>query len=274
MAHRPCFKRRPLRRKIKPRESDTSRRSCLSRGHQRCTDRRRPTSRRRRHRGGAGRAGAAGEQPRLGGNRAGGQRLWWQADGRYHQSRASPRFASCAEGDNTGISGTRRSRASASSRKTGACWRLQYGLWRNTSERSASTSTTLRTTTALWTRLWSTLCWEDSSWTPAFTSLAIVSRRRSSFGGDRPDLQMAALETSTVCLVLTEGRSPVQYIVHHAGLYQVPMLLVGQPTLETMDALHSIGERADVHSTHKARRFGELLSTHCDLVPLTDMAVA
>ena len=92
--------------------------------------------------------------------------------------------------------------------------------------------------------------------------------------GDRPDLQMAALETSTVCLVLTEGRSPVQYIVHHAGLYQVPMLLVGRPTLETMDALHSIGERADVHSTHKARRFGELLSTHCDLAPLTEIAVA
>ncbi len=92
--------------------------------------------------------------------------------------------------------------------------------------------------------------------------------------GDRPDLQMAALETSTVCLVLTEGRLPVQYIVHHAGLCQVSMLLVGQPTLETMDALHTIGERATVHNAHKARRFGELLSKHCNLVPLTDTAAA
>ena len=86
--------------------------------------------------------------------------------------------------------------------------------------------------------------------------------------GDRPDLQMAALDTSTVCLLLTEGRLPVQYIVHHAALNQVPMLLVNRPTLETMDALHSIGERATVHSALKAHRFGELLSAHCDLAPL------
>ena len=86
--------------------------------------------------------------------------------------------------------------------------------------------------------------------------------------GDRPDLQMAALETSTVCLLLTEGRLPVQYIVHHAALNQTPMLLVNRPTLETMDALDAIGDRATVHSARKARRFGELLSAHCDLAPL------
>lgn len=92
--------------------------------------------------------------------------------------------------------------------------------------------------------------------------------------GDRPDLQMAALETSTVCLVLTEGRLPVQYITHHAALNQVPMLLVDRPTLETMDALHSVGERATVRSIHKARRAGELLSEHCDLAPLTAASAA
>lgn len=92
--------------------------------------------------------------------------------------------------------------------------------------------------------------------------------------GDRPDLQMAALDTSTVCLVLTEGRLPVQYIVHHAALNQTPMLLVGRPTLETMEALHTIGERVTVHSAHKAQRAAELLSAHCDLAPLTETAAA
>ena len=90
--------------------------------------------------------------------------------------------------------------------------------------------------------------------------------------GDRPDLQMAALDTSTVCLLLTEGRLPVQYIVHHAALNQVPMLLVKRPTLETMDALHTIGERATVHSALKAHRFAELLSAHCDLASLLQTA--
>ncbi len=92
--------------------------------------------------------------------------------------------------------------------------------------------------------------------------------------GDRPDLQMAALDTSTVCLVLTEGRLPVQYITHHAALNQVPMLLVNRPTLETMEALHTVGERATVHSAHKARRAAELLSAHCDLGPLTAASAA
>ena len=92
--------------------------------------------------------------------------------------------------------------------------------------------------------------------------------------GDRPDLQMAALETSTVCLVLTEGRRPVQYIDHHAELNQVPMLLVDRPTLETMEALHSVGERATFHSAHKAKRFAELLSAHCDLTQLTATSTA
>ena len=92
--------------------------------------------------------------------------------------------------------------------------------------------------------------------------------------GDRPDLQMAALDTSTVCLVLTEGRLPVQYITHHAGLNQTPMLLASGPTLASMEALHTIGERATVHSVHKARRFAELLSTHCDLTALTKTAAA
>lgn len=91
--------------------------------------------------------------------------------------------------------------------------------------------------------------------------------------GDRPDLQMAALDTSTVCLVLTEGRLPVQYIVHHAALNQVPMLLVNQPTLETMEALHTIGERVTAHSVAKARRFGEMLLAHCDLAPFTQTAL-
>lgn len=86
--------------------------------------------------------------------------------------------------------------------------------------------------------------------------------------GDRPDLQMAALETSTVCLVLTGGQLPVQYIVHHAALNQTPMLMVSRPTLETMEALHDVGERANAGSVYKARRFGELLSAHCDLSPL------
>ena len=90
--------------------------------------------------------------------------------------------------------------------------------------------------------------------------------------GDRPDLQMAALDTSTACLILTNGKTPVQYIAHHAELRQTPMLATTSSTLETMDLLHSIGDRSTVHSPHKARHFAELLEAHCDLGSLTAQA--
>ena len=90
--------------------------------------------------------------------------------------------------------------------------------------------------------------------------------------GDRPDLQMAALDTATACLILTGGKTPVQYIAHHAELRQTPMLATSASTLDTMELLHSIGDMASVHSPHKAQCFAELLEAHCDLGSLTAQA--
>ena len=87
--------------------------------------------------------------------------------------------------------------------------------------------------------------------------------------GDRPDLQMAALDTSTACLILTNGKTPVQYIAHHAGLRQTPMLATSAPTLEVMERLHSIGDRGSVYNPHKTRCMSELLEVHCNLESLT-----
>ena len=91
--------------------------------------------------------------------------------------------------------------------------------------------------------------------------------------GDRPDLQMAALDTSTTCLILTNGKLPVQYIVHHAKLRQTPILTTQAGTLETMERLNNIGERVTFHSAHKVQHFAELLETHCNVESLTSLAV-
>ncbi|MBI4233695.1 MAG: phosphotransacetylase family protein [Chloroflexi bacterium] len=85
---------------------------------------------------------------------------------------------------------------------------------------------------------------------------------------DRPDLQMAALETSTVCLVLTGGREPVQYVVHHAEQKEVPLIQVRGSTQETMEQVASLQGRVTVHNPRKAQRFGELLAQHCDMETL------
>ena len=82
---------------------------------------------------------------------------------------------------------------------------------------------------------------------------------------ERPDLQMAALNTSTVCLILTGGQNPIQYVTHHAELAEVPIVLVQRPTLEAMEQLHTVSERVTVHNPRKVARFGELLAQHCGL---------
>ena len=91
--------------------------------------------------------------------------------------------------------------------------------------------------------------------------------------GDRPDLQMAALDTPTICLILTNGKLPVQYIVHHAELRQTPLLTTQAGTLETMERLNNIGERVTFHSVHKAQHFAELLEAYCNVESLTGLAV-
>jgi BioD-like phosphotransacetylase family protein len=91
---------------------------------------------------------------------------------------------------------------------------------------------------------------------------------------DRPDLQMAALRTSTVCLVLTGGQNPIQYITYHAEQEQVPMILVQRPTVEAMDRLETVADRVTVHHTRKAARFHELLTQHCDLSILAEIGLS
>ena len=81
--------------------------------------------------------------------------------------------------------------------------------------------------------------------------------------GDRPDLQMAALETSTVCLVLTGGMNPIQYVTYHAEQQEVPLIMVPHSTLETLQRLHTVEQRVSVRHTDKVARYAELMAQHC-----------
>ena len=54
-------------------------------------------------------------------------------------------------------------------------------------------------------------------------------------GGDRTDLQLAALETSTSCLILTGHVSPQPLIINRAEDLEVPILTVDSDTLTTVE---------------------------------------
>ena len=62
-------------------------------------------------------------------------------------------------------------------------------------------------------------------------------------GGDRTDLQLAALETSTQCLVLTGHIAPTPQILARAEEMEIPILTVDLDTLSTVEIIeHAFGE--------------------------------
>jgi len=88
---------------------------------------------------------------------------------------------------------------------------------------------------------------------------AVVTR------GDRPDIQLGALETSTKCLVITGNVEPVQGILVRARELDVPIVMVDKDTSGTMDALEDVFDRAQFCDEKKMERLGQVLEEHFDL---------
>lgn len=78
-------------------------------------------------------------------------------------------------------------------------------------------------------------------------------------GGDRSDLQLAALETNTSVLILTGNLPPAPQVVDRAEELQVPIVLVPDDTLTTVDRVERLFGRVRFHQESKLRRFTELM---------------
>ena len=83
--------------------------------------------------------------------------------------------------------------------------------------------------------------------------------------GDRPDIQMAALQTPTACMLLTQGIEPIEYIRYEAELEEVPVIVVQPDTLSTMASLNTVLDDGRLDHPAKLERFTELLREHVDL---------
>jgi BioD-like phosphotransacetylase family protein len=83
-------------------------------------------------------------------------------------------------------------------------------------------------------------------------------------GGDRVDIQLAALETSTTCLILTGDLRPNPLIQTRAEEQGVPILLVGSDTMTTVRLAEELFGRARFRQTSKIERLESLLETHFD----------
>lgn len=99
----------------------------------------------------------------------------------------------------------------------------------------------------------------------AEASLSFFRRRSNKAvitGGDRSDLQLAALETSTNALVLTGNIRPSFQVIDRAEERQVPIILVPDDTLTTVDRAERLFGRVRFHQGPKLERFIGLMDAH------------
>ena len=96
----------------------------------------------------------------------------------------------------------------------------------------------------------------------------IRERKAAIVRGDRPDLQFAALNTDTACLVLTKGYEPIEYVRYEAEQEEVPVMVVDTDTLTTMDALNTLVDGARFDHPLKLERLAELVESHLDVPAL------
>lgn len=91
-----------------------------------------------------------------------------------------------------------------------------------------------------------------------YTNKAVIT------GGDRTDIQLAALETSTTCLILTGNLQPSPLIVKQAESFGVTILLVRENTMETVEAIERIFGKTRLGQPDKLAEFEALFARHLD----------
>ena len=84
-------------------------------------------------------------------------------------------------------------------------------------------------------------------------------------GGDRTDLQLAALEASTHCLILTGNTPPQPLILARAEDLEIPILSVDLDTLTTVEIVAQAFGKVRLHETIKLKCIQELIKQHFDL---------
>ncbi|MGE5190280.1 MAG: DRTGG domain-containing protein [Gemmatimonadota bacterium] len=91
-----------------------------------------------------------------------------------------------------------------------------------------------------------------------------IPRKAVVTGGSRADIQLAALETDTRCLVLTGGVPPNDLIVHKAEQKGVPILVCRDDTMATVERLEKMVGRLRIREREKIARGVGLVSDHVD----------
>ncbi|MBM4433150.1 MAG: phosphotransacetylase family protein [Chloroflexi bacterium] len=80
--------------------------------------------------------------------------------------------------------------------------------------------------------------------------------------GERPDMQMAALETSTNCLVLTDNKKPIPAVLHKAEEKKVSLIQVKENLTATVTAVEGAPGKSRFNGEAKLSRLTEIMTQH------------
>jgi hypothetical protein len=83
-------------------------------------------------------------------------------------------------------------------------------------------------------------------------------------GGDRSDIQLAALETSTTALVLTGNLRPSPAVIGQAEQAGVAVLMVPSDTLSTVEAIEEVFGKTRLGQAEKLNRFQAIMADNLD----------
>ena len=92
-----------------------------------------------------------------------------------------------------------------------------------------------------------------------------IPRKAVITGGDRSDIQMAALSTDTSCLVLTGGLYPDKTVISRAYEAEVPILLARYDTMTTAELVEHLIARIDPEDKAEVDLVAKTVKEHLDL---------
>ena len=95
---------------------------------------------------------------------------------------------------------------------------------------------------------------------PGKSYFATRDRKAAVIRGDRPDLQMASLETDPECLILTNGIEPIEYVKYEAEEKDIPIYVVEKSTQEIMSVLDEIQTTVSFDHPQKIEVFANSFS--------------
>lgn len=97
-----------------------------------------------------------------------------------------------------------------------------------------------------------------------------IPRKAVFTGGMRSDIQFAALETDTRCLVLTGGVAPNDRVRHRAEETGVPVLVVKEDTMTAVERFEQLLGRLRIREREKIERGVGLVRDHVDAAALLE----